>query len=104
MILTHHAEASNIIPLEQKALRKGQRGCLDALVIDETITMEAKMKEHNLAMEWIDYQKVYDRVPHQWLRQVLKSVRAPRVVRKAIDSLIPLWQTKVTARAPNQPK
>ncbi len=96
MILMHHAEATNIIPMEQKALRKGQRGCLDALMVDETVAMEAKLNTRDLAMGWVDYQKAYDRVPHKWLRGVLKSVRAPRMVRRAVDALIPLWQTDVT--------
>lgn len=62
-ILMEHVEKAEIIPKEQKALRKGQRGCLDALAIDATVAMEARMNLRDLAMGWIDS---YDLVPHQW--------------------------------------
>jgi hypothetical protein len=37
-----------LLPNEQKALRKGWRGCLDALVTDEAIASEVKLYCRNL--------------------------------------------------------
>ena len=42
-ILTEHIERRKLLPEEQKALRKGRRGCLDALIIDQAIATEAKV-------------------------------------------------------------
>jgi hypothetical protein len=84
-----------LLPDEQKALRKGRRGCLDALVIDEAIASEAKLYRRNLNVAWIDYRKAYDMVPHRWLRKVLRAIRAPKMVSRMVSELIPLWRTDV---------
>ena len=31
---------------------------------------------------WVDFQKAYDRVPHQWIRDVLKAMKVPRKVER----------------------
>lgn len=64
-ILMKHAMEVGALPREQKALRKGSRGCLDALTIDEAISEEVRVLRRNLEVGWIDYQKAYDRVPHE---------------------------------------
>ena len=43
-ILYEHVEKRGLLPEEQKALRKGRRGCLDALIIDQAIAAEARVK------------------------------------------------------------
>ena len=40
-ILMGHVEAKGLLPGEQKAMQKGQRGCLEALVIDGAVAREA---------------------------------------------------------------
>ena len=49
------------IPDEQLAMKEGSRVCLDALAVHAMIGQEAKAKESNLAVCWIDS---YDLVPH----------------------------------------
>jgi len=70
-------EANDILPYEQKALRKGCRGCIDALLFDSSIREKLRILGSSGAMGWIDYQKAYDRVPHGWLLRVLKDIKAP---------------------------
>ncbi len=96
IMLTQHVEAKRILPAEQKALRKGRRGCLDALVVDAAVAGETKLRRRDLSMGWVDYKKAFDMVPHPWLKQVLKAIRTPREVRKPIGRLIPLWKTIIT--------
>ena len=86
ILLWDHLEEHNIIPVEQKALRKGRRGCLDALMVDSMIAGEAKFKRRNLSVAWTDYQKAYDRVPHSWLEWVLQIIGAPEKARQCIAS------------------
>ncbi len=69
----------------------GRRGCLDALAIDAAVAEETKIDDRDLSVGWIDYQKAFDSVPHQWLRQVLRAIRAPRMVRRAVKMVILLW-------------
>ena len=58
-LLMDHVEAYDLIPREQKALRKGRRGCLGALVIDAAVAEETKETGRNLSVGWVDYRKAY---------------------------------------------
>ena len=84
------------IPQEQRALVREKRGCLDALHVDRMISMEAKSCKENLSMAWIDYQKSFNRVPHQWLQDMLKAIKAPKEVCKLNKHVIPKWRTTFT--------
>ncbi len=114
-ILTEHVMTLDLLPKEQRALRKGARGkqtkekrncdgihflagCLDALVVDNAVTKEARMWRRNLSVAWIDYKKAFDMTPHAWIRDLLKAMRAPHIVRSALAGLIPKWQTTITLR------
>ena len=44
--------------MEQRAIRRGHRGCLDALMIDSMIAKEASVCNRDLSVAWIDYQKL----------------------------------------------
>lgn len=44
-MLLEHVESCELLPPEQKALRRRRRGCLDALVIDGAVTGEAKLAD-----------------------------------------------------------
>ncbi len=81
-MLMEHVDAKEILPVEQKVLRKGRRGCLDALVVDAAVAGETKLRRRDFSMGWVDYKKAFDMVPHPWLKQMLKAIRAPREVRR----------------------
>ena len=93
VILMQHVESTGILPEEQKALRKGARGCLDALLIDGAVAKEAKMWRRNLSVAWIDYAKAYDMTPHRWIKDMLKAIRAPKVVNCGLRKIMPKWRT-----------
>ncbi len=75
VMLMAHVETKGILPTEQKALRKGRRGCLDALIVDAAVAGETKLRRRNLSIGWVDYKKAFDMVPHPWLKCVLKLPR-----------------------------
>ena len=66
-----HLDQEPLIPEEQKECSKGSRGTNDLLYIDRAVIREAKSRNKNLAMAWIDYQKTYDMVPHSWIIECL---------------------------------
>lgn len=67
------AESENgELPLEQKALKRGRDGCLDALLVDAMINEDAVLEGRYLSSAWLDFQKAFDSVPHGWLIEVLK--------------------------------
>ena len=57
------------------------------------VVEDAQVRKQSLLVGWIDYTKAHKRVPHQWIKLVLKSMRAPWMVTMTIRSLIPLWTT-----------
>ena len=95
-ILTEHAIACQLLPREQKALRRRRRGCLDALVVDGAVAEEARVFKKDLSVAWIDFRKAYDMTPHTWLRKMLRTISPPTETLNAIIALIPHWQTRLT--------
>lgn len=91
--LRRHVDASKALPTEQRALRKGTRGCIDALLVDSLVVEDAKVRGLALSTAWFDYQKAFDRVPHHWLRQMLAAIKAPAEIQRCISTLIPLWRS-----------
>ena len=98
--LAAHVEANGLLPQEQRALRKGARGCVDCLAVDKMVITDARFKGlRTLSVGWIDFEKAYDRVPHKWVTSVLDTVRAPRWVRSTVGRLQPMWQTVMSVRS-----
>ena len=64
-----------LFPDEQKRCRKGPRGTVELLYIDQHILNESKTRRKNLAMAWIDYKKAYDMVPQSWIINCLKMYK-----------------------------
>ena len=92
-VLYDHAIAHPYLPSEQRAIRRGHRGCLDALMVDSMVAREAMVRRRNLSVAWIDYQKAYDRVPHAWLREMLSAVRAPLSIQRMLECLRQKWSS-----------
>ena len=60
---------------EQKGCRKGSRGTVELLCIDQHILNENKTRRKNLAMAWIDYKKPNYMVPPSWIIHCLKMYK-----------------------------
>ncbi len=96
--LTGLIAEENILPIEQRAMRRGHRGCLDALLVDGAITESHTVRRDNLSVAWIDFQKAYDRVPHRWIIRALTAIGAPERIVRLVDSLTKNWETVFEAR------
>lgn len=57
---------------EQKGCRKISRGTKDQVLIDKAVLREARIKKRCLVMEWIDYRKAYDMVPHVKMLEIVR--------------------------------
>jgi hypothetical protein len=89
----------NLIPKEQKGCRNGTKGCTDQLLISKAILWECKRRKKNLSMAWIDYQKVFDRVPHIW---IIKSLGLMGIKNKVISftkKVMHHWRTRMCLHA-----
>jgi len=92
-ILYKHAMEIGAISSEQKALIWERRGHLDAHHINTMVTRTIKEGKRSMSVAWVDYQKAYDRVPRQWIRDMLKAVKVSRNVERMVRHAMGMWQT-----------
>ena len=92
-VLYDHAIAYSLLPPEQRAIHRGHRGCLDALMIDSMVAKEVMVRHRDLSVAWIDYQKAYDRVPHEWMSWMLSYIKASLSVQVVLDNLRKQWSS-----------
>jgi hypothetical protein len=69
-----YTDYRNLMPNEQKGCCGGLIGCKVQLRISKAILQECKSKKKNVCMEWIDYKKVFDSVPHSWIIKSLQLI------------------------------
>ena len=100
--LLEHVVENGVLPVEQRAIRRGHRGCLDALLIDRSVVESKQVSPTDLSVAWIDFQKVYDRVPHKWLLDALEAVGAPDRIVRLMRGLSKSWSTVFAVRSGNE--
>ena len=81
-----------LFPERQKGCRRGSRGIRELLYIDQPILNESKTRHKNLAMDWIDYKKVYDMVPQSWIINFLKMCKVSDEVINFIKKAMKTWR------------
>ena len=87
-----HLDQEKLLPEEQKGCRKGSRGTNDLLYIDRAVIEEAKSRNKNLAMAWIDYKKVYDMVPHSWIIECLDLFGVAEDIKSLLVNSMEKWK------------
>ena len=68
-------------------------GCIDNLLLDKAILEDAKRNRKNLSCTWIDIQKAYGLVSHNWLIRILEMHGLERTVIKIIEKIVKTWET-----------
>lgn len=53
-LMTKHLNENQGLPPEQKALKRGTDGCLDAHLLDQMLTEDAILNQRELSMAWLD--------------------------------------------------
>ncbi|XP_044766219.1 uncharacterized protein LOC123322341 [Coccinella septempunctata] len=94
--ISTHLKSNNIMAWEQNGCKSKSRGSKELLVIDRAITKQAKKKNKNIAVAWIDYQKAYDSVPHSWLIEILEIYKIERRVINTLKFLMNTWRTTLS--------
>lgn len=90
-----HLTSNNILTEEQKGCRSGSQGCKEQLIIDSTIMNQARTKQQNLYMAYVDYKKAFDSVPHSWLIEVLKIYKINDKLIKFLAQTMKNWKTRL---------
>ena len=84
---------NDLLPMAQRAMRKERWRCVDCLLLDQTIGLDAKITGKPLSVAWIDYEKAYDRVPHKCVMKVLKTINCPGWIQRSIELFFKDWAT-----------
>ena len=85
-------EKENLLPEEQKGCRRKTRREKDQLLMDKTILKDFRERGTNFAMNWIDYGKVYDFVPHSWILECLNMLGIGDNVRSFLEKSMEKWK------------
>lgn len=91
-ILWHMSRNSTCCQTSRKHYSGAGKAVTTRSWVDQMVAEDAAMQGRHLAVAWVDYAKAYDNVPHPWIKRMLKCLKAPRVVRKAIRRLMRKWQ------------
>ena len=70
-------------------------GTVDQIIVDNTIMDEIREKRRNLAVEFYDYRKAYDRVRHDWMLRVYRWMGVPGKVVNVLSQLMEGWKTRL---------
>ena len=70
-------------------------GCIDNLLLDKAILEDAKRNRKNLSCTWIDIQKAYDSVSHNWLIRILEMHGLEQTLIKIIGKIVKTWETTI---------
>jgi hypothetical protein len=100
--LVSHCENNGLMPIEQRAARKGLWGTMDCLLADNLIMQWCKIKKVDLTVSWIDYQKAFDSVPHGLIDWLLDSIEFSSTLSAALRCAMKSWASRYTLRVSNK--
>ena len=87
-----HLGHNKLFPEEQKGCRECSRGTTDLLYIDRAVIKGGKSRNKNLAMDWIDYKKTCDMVPHSWIIECLDLFRIVENIKSLFVNSMEKWK------------
>ena len=91
-----HLDFGNYLEEEQKGCIRKRLGTKDQLLINKTILEDAKRRQRNLSMAWIDYQKAFDSVPHSWINRCLELYNIDETLRNFLKTQMTKWETDIS--------
>ena len=79
--------------------RRRRAAAAQQLLINKTIQDQVTTHRRDLVCAWLDYQKEFDTVPHDWLIESLKLAHVPEQLVRAIEVLASNWTTQLLLRS-----
>ena len=93
IFIQNHCEANEIITSKQAGGKRSVWGCTEQLLINKSVLSEVWQKKRNLLTAWLDYRKVFDSVPHDWIIKALQLAEVPKNLVESIKRLSKQWAT-----------
>jgi hypothetical protein len=72
------------------------------LLISKALLQECKRRKKNLGMAWMDYQKAFDRVPHNCIIKSLELIGINNRVILFTKKVMTYWKTRMCLHAENK--
>ena len=101
-MLFDHCEKYQLIYPAQKECSRGQYGCVDHLLLTNSVWHQVRSKHRSLSVAWLDYHKAYDSVPHNWLLECFRLFHFPSLLITCIEYLMPLWGSSLFLCLPDK--
>jgi hypothetical protein len=90
-----YMDDENLMPKEQKWCCSRSKGCKDQLLISKAILQECKRMKKKFVYG-MDYQKVFERVPHSWIIKSLELIGINNKVILFTKKVMSYWRTLCT--------
>ena len=87
-----YLDQGKLLPEEQKGCRKGSKGTNNLFYIDRAVIKEAKSRNKNLAISWIDYKKPHDMVPHSLIIECLDLFGVAENIKSLLVNSLEKWK------------
>ena len=91
--MKQHIHINKLIPDEQKGCVSNALGTIDQLLINQMVLNDAKEKNKDLSVAWIDYSKAFDSIPHDWLIKSLEIHKFDDITINFFKSTMKNWNT-----------
>lgn len=86
-------DENHLLPDEQKGTRKQSRRAHDLLFIDKMVMRNARARNRNLFMAWIDHRKAYHMLPHSWIKECLALFGIASNIKRLLSNCMEAWKT-----------
>jgi hypothetical protein len=100
-LFSSHLEEHSLLPAEQKGWHFGSIGCEDQLLISKTIFEDYRDISKTLIIEWIDYEKAFDSVPHNWTEKAIELIGVNNKIVKLCELSMKKWITQLQQKINN---
>ena len=94
--MLNYLENNGLIPEEQKGNPRKSRGTKNQLLIDKMILRNAKRRNTNLQVAWIDCKKVFDSLPPSWITKSFQMLGISDNIRQFLNVAMNSWNTLLT--------
>ena len=95
--LCEYLKQEKLQPDEQKGCRRGSYGKNDQVIIDKTVLKDCKKRLTILSLVWIDFKKVYDFFPHNFINKCIELFRTANNVIKFLEKIMQQWKLLLTS-------
>ena len=93
-IITDMKSCTKILEAKTKKM-SNTNGTIDQVIINKMVMDNVRLKQRNISTAWIDYKKVFDSVPHDWIIETLKIHKFDSITTTFIRKTMNNWKTSL---------